>query len=55
MIVNIFCHVDDFCKYFNKLLIQENAILPGTRRGRIRNMQLSEVMAIAIFYHYAVI
>ena len=53
MIVNIFCHVDDFCKEFNKLLLQENANLPKTKRGRKRNMSLSEIMTIAIYYHYS--
>jgi len=53
MIVNIFCHVDDFCKHFNKILLQEDAILPKTKRGRKRSMQLSEIMTISIYYHYS--
>jgi len=53
MLVNIFCHVDDFCKHFNKILLQEDAILPKTKRGRKRKMQLSEIMTIAIYYHYS--
>jgi len=33
--------------------LEENAILPKIKRGRKRNMQLSEVMTIAVYYHYS--
>jgi len=53
MITTIFCHVDDFCKYFNKFLLTKNTGLPRTKRGRKRKMQLSEIMTISIYYHYS--
>jgi len=53
MIVNIFCHTDDFCKLFKKLLLENNADLPKTKQGRKPNMLLSEVMTIAIYFHYS--
>jgi len=53
MIVTIFCHVDDFCKKFKKILLDNDANLPKTKRGRKRKMSLSEVITIAIYFHYS--
>jgi hypothetical protein len=53
MIVNIFCQVDDFCKKFKKLLLENEANLPKTKKGKKKNMSLSEVITIVIYFHYS--
>jgi len=53
MIVNIFCYVDDFCKEFNKILLNECIKTEQSKRGPKNNMLLSEVMTIIIYFHYS--
>ena len=49
-ILNLFCHVDDFCQW---LATWENAKLLGVarKRGPAPRLSLSEVMAILIHFH----
>lgn len=47
----LFCEVDDFCSYFEKIWQQE--LLPTSERKRHKksNLCLSEVMTIIIYFH----
>ena len=49
-ILNLFCHVDDFCQW---LATWENAKLLGVarKRGSALRLSLSEVMTILIHFH----
>lgn len=54
MLVEIFYHIDEFCKIFSETL-QKNS-LPGKvtqRRRSKQSLSLSEIMTICIYYHYS--
>lgn len=49
MLVDIFCHIDDFCKLLNKH-IYNNLVGNETKAGRKPSLSMSEVMTIIIMY-----
>ncbi len=47
----LFCHVDDFCRWFEPLW-QQRLLGEGLqRRSRSRSLSLSEIMTILIAFH----
>lgn len=51
MLVDIFYHVDEFCKVFETILKSHSIKSTKKRRNRKRRLSLSEIMTICIFYH----
>ena len=49
MLVNIFCHIDDFCKVLEK---EKNKNLIGNDKnaGRKPRLSMSEILTIIIYY-----
>lgn len=49
--VTIFCHSDDFCKFYNKK-VEKRLLATNKKRGnRTSKMSLSEVITISIYFH----
>jgi len=50
MLVNIFYHIDEFCKIFEKEM--QNQMI-GKARNDKNSLSLSEIMTICIYFHYS--
>lgn len=50
-LVEIFCFIDDFCKYFEKLAAGTRLSNPKRKRNRRFRMSLSEIMTILVLFH----
>ena len=50
-LVEIFCFIDDFCKYFEKLVEGTRLSNPKRKRYRRFRMNLSEIMTILVLFH----
>lgn len=54
LLTKIFCEIDDFCKqyekYVKKVRLMNNIKSIG---GRPRNMDLSEILTICVYFHYS--
>lgn len=50
-LVEIFCLIDDFCKYFYTVVDQKALQNPQKKRNRPHTMTLSEVMTILVLFH----
>lgn len=53
MLVEIFYHIDEFCKIFEKELDKKSLTENGNLRDRKGQLSLSEIMTICIYYHYS--
>lgn len=47
----IFCHIDEFCKTFEKELSKK--FFPGRKRSCVCRMTLSEILTITVYFHYS--
>lgn len=50
-LVEIFCLIDDFCKYFYTVVDQKALQNPDRKRNRSYTMTLSEIMTILVLFH----
>ena len=50
-LVEIFCFIDDGCKYFEKLAAQTRLSNPKRNRNRRFRMKLSEIMTILVLFY----
>ena len=50
-ITTIFYHTDEFCKQFKKNF--QKSFFPKVKRDRKCSLELSEIMTIAIYFHYS--
>jgi hypothetical protein len=50
-VLELFCHVDDFCRTFEPRWHQQCLISDTKRRNRARDLALSEIMTILILFH----
>jgi len=50
-LVEIFCLIDDFCKYFEQLTYQRSLATLHKQRNRAFTMTLSEVMTVLVLFH----
>jgi hypothetical protein len=51
MLTEIFYHVDNFCKEYNKIILKKDE--NSNQSGRKPNLSLSEIITIAIWFHYS--
>lgn len=49
----IYCLIDDFCKYFEQEQSKRLLSNPNRKRNRICQMSLSEIMTILVMFHYS--
>ena len=52
MLVNIFCEMDDFCKFLSKET-RINFIATHKKRGRKSKLTWSETLTIIVYYQYS--
>ncbi len=52
-LLELFCHVDDFCRTFIPHWQQLQLTSGAIRRNRTRSLSLSEIMTILIWFHYS--
>jgi hypothetical protein len=50
-LLELFCHVDDFCKVFLPFWSSQLLACGARQRRRVRSLSLSEVMTILIAFH----
>jgi hypothetical protein len=50
-VLDLFCHVDDFCRTFEPRWRQQCLMSTTKRRNRARELALSEIMTILILFH----
>ncbi len=50
-VLELFCHVDDFCQSFEPVWHKQCLISGSKRRNRARELALSEIMTILILFH----
>lgn len=50
-IIEIFCHIDDFCIDF--LPVYQKALLSTKKRNRASKLHLSEIMTIQVLFHFS--
>src|SRR3712207_9475485 len=50
-VLELFCHVDDFCRSFEPLRHQQCLASGSKQRNRARELALSEIMTILILFH----
>src|SRR5215212_4766840 len=50
-VLELFCHVDDFCRTFEARWHQQCLASTTKRRNRARELALSEIMTILILFH----
>ena len=51
MIVTIFCHVDDFCKFYKRKVLKKLFSTNKKAGNRTSKMSLSEVMTISVYFN----
>jgi hypothetical protein len=49
-LIDIFCVIDDFCKYFHQEC-EKNYLPSANKRRRVSRLSLSEMMTILIYFH----
>lgn len=52
-LTEIFCLIDDFCKFFQDTIESRCLPIPNRKRKRQSSMSLSEIMTIMILFHYS--
>jgi hypothetical protein len=50
-VLELFCHVDDFCQSFEPKWHAHSLVTGSKRRNRARDLALSEIMTILILFH----
>jgi hypothetical protein len=50
-VLELFCHVDDFCRTFEPRWHQQRLASASKQRNRARDLALSEIMTILILFH----
>jgi len=55
LLTTIFCDIDDFCKHYEKFVSSKRLKNKSTLKkgGRPRNLSLSEVLTICIYFHFS--
>jgi len=52
LLLNIFYHIDEFCKLFEKELVK-NTLAGKNKRRRKGKLALSEIITISVFFHHS--
>jgi hypothetical protein len=50
-LTEIFCFIDDFCKYFEQVTNRRSLSNPERKRQRTYRMSLPEIMTILVMFH----
>ena len=53
MLVELFYHIDEFCKIFSKNISKKSLTGDNKTRNREGKLSLSEIMTICAYYHYS--